>query len=923
MRLKLFLFALLAAFLPLAAQNASVTGSVVNGTTGAPVSGAQVMLRASGSQTSTSFNGDFRMVNVPVGHEYIVVICDGYSSAGMDINVQAGDNNIGTVRLTPMDDATDYYGDSQELLFDENILEDESETTQSVAALTGSNDDIYYNTASYNFGPMYFRYRGYDSQYQAVYINGVQMNDLIRGRFTFSSLLGMTSRAFRNKTTAVGLGAAAYGFGDIGGSVNYNTVTDLYAPGFNGSVAYTNSNYMLRGMVTYASGLNKHGWAYTVSAIGRYAKEGVQKGTFYNSGGVFLSLEKYIDENNQLVLSAWGGPTQRATGSPTYQEAYDLMDDNLYNPNWGWYQGKKRSSRITETYDPTVMLNWLYKKGSTTVNTAAAFVYNYYCRSALQWYKANDPNPTYYRYLPSYYMEDGEPTEQSEYYTWLWKHDSSFNQINWDQMYQVNANNNYANTGLPLEQRTGSSYIMENRINTTANYKLNSYVNTRLNQYLSLQGGVAVNFANSANYKKVRDLMGGEFWNDIDPFSDRTIAMKPDNMVNNYNYPDPLFHPVYKGDKFGYDYNLYVLNASAWLQNTLTLPRWDVNYGLRVAMTQYQREGHMRNGRAPLTSYGKGKWQNFDDFGFKVGATFKADGHNYIAFHGEYGTRAPLADAIYVMPRVKNDVLEGVKSERIAAGDISYIWNYRRFRGAITAYGTLTDDATERTSFYDDRFNSYTNYALTGVKRVNKGIELGMAYKITPSVTATFAGNYSRFQYKNNPQSTRSFENGLYPDTTRTVYLKNYYIGSTPQYAANLGIDWAAPGRWFFNVNATVQGDAYVNLSPALHEEIANLWKLYPTEEGLREKIAELSNQEKLKNAFTLNFSIGKLIYINRKITLNLNLNVNNVLNNRDVCTYAYQQPRMNTTTFDRSSYPNRYQYAQGIKVFFNAGIRF
>ena len=49
MKLKLFLLMLLAAFLPAMAQNASVTGLVVNGSTGAPVSGAQVMLRANGA----------------------------------------------------------------------------------------------------------------------------------------------------------------------------------------------------------------------------------------------------------------------------------------------------------------------------------------------------------------------------------------------------------------------------------------------------------------------------------------------------------------------------------------------------------------------------------------------------------------------------------------------------------------------------------------------------------------------------------------------------------------------------------------------------------------------------------------------------------------------------------------------------------
>ncbi len=905
------------------AQTATLTGRVVNSTSGSPVGGASVMLRSAGNTVTTTFDGDFRLTDIPAGTDYIVVMCDGYESAGFDVSLASGTNDFSTIRLEPVDAATQFYGDAQDLIFDEEVMEDEEGSAQSISALTGANDDIYYNTASYNFGPMYFRYRGYDSQYQAVYINGVQMNDLIRGRFNFSSLLGMTSRAFRNKTTSVGMAASNAGMGDIGGTVNYNTTTDLYSTGFNGSVAYTNANYMLRGMVTYSSGLNNKGWAYTISAIGRYAKEGIVDGTFYNSGGLFLSLEKYFNANNQLVLTAWGGPTQRATGSATYQEVYDLMDNNLYNPNWGWYQGKKRASRITETYDPTVMLNWLFKKGSTTVNTAMAFTYNYYNRSALQYYKANDPNPTYYRYLPSNYFVDGEPTAQSDYYTWLWQNDESFSQINWDNLYQINELNNYADKSLPENQKMGASYILENRINTTANYRINSYVNTRLNNIMTLQGGVGLNYANSANYKTVRDLLGAEFWNDVDPFSDRDITLAPSNLVNNFNYDDPYHHPVYKGDKFGYDYNLYALRAEAWVQNQITLPQWDINYALSVSHTQYQREGHMRNGRAPLTSYGKGDWQNFDNLGLKAGATFKADGHNYISAHAEFATRAPLADAIYLMPRVKNDVVENMTSERIIAGDISYIWNYRRFRGSVSAYGTISDDGIERTGFYDDRYNSYTYYILSGVKKVYKGIELGMAYKITPSITATFAGTYARFQYKNNPQGTRTFENGLQPDTTQTVYLKNYYVGSTPQYAANLGIDWAAPGGWFFNVNGTWQGDAYVNLSPRYHEVLPDLWQKYPNPEELQAKIEEMAIQDKLKNAFTLNLSIGKVIYFNRNLALNFNLNINNILNNRDIVTYAYQQGRLDETDYNRNKYPNRYTYAQGVRVFFNAGIRF
>lgn len=333
MKSRQFILLCLLALLPaLGASASTVLGVVVNGTTGSPINGASVLLRGQDSQVSTNFNGQFR-INIPEGEtDVLVVVCDGYKSYAADVVIDDVTVNVGEIRLYAEEQVSDYYGDAEDLIFDETALENDEGTAQSVAALTGANDNVYYNTASYNFGPMYFRYRGLDNQYQSVYINGIRMNDLVRGSFSFSTLLGMTSRAFRNKTTTIGLDASNYAFGDIAGSVNYNTTTDLYAPGFNGSVAFTNSNYMMRAMATYSTGLNRHGWAFTFSAIGRYAKEGIMDGTFYNSAGLFLSIEKKFNDANSLTLTAFGGPTQRATGRAVTQEAYDLAGSNLYNP---------------------------------------------------------------------------------------------------------------------------------------------------------------------------------------------------------------------------------------------------------------------------------------------------------------------------------------------------------------------------------------------------------------------------------------------------------------------------------------------------------------------------------------------------------------------------------------------------------------
>jgi len=92
------------------------------------------------------------------------------------------------------------------------------------------------------------------------------------------------------------------------------------------------------------------------------------------------------------------------------------------------------------------MLTWLYKGQKTTLNTSAAMRWVNYSQSALQYYKANDPNPTYYRYLPSYYEDNAE---QYDLYTQLWQSkDPSVTQINWDNLYQINYLNNVQNQTL-------------------------------------------------------------------------------------------------------------------------------------------------------------------------------------------------------------------------------------------------------------------------------------------------------------------------------------------------------------------------------------------------------------------------------------------------------------------------------------------
>ena len=912
MRVKLFLLLSLLVALPALAQRTGVRGSVVDAKTGLPVVGATVMLDEQGISVTSGPNGDFSISDAVAGNDRLLVLSYGYKDWMQDVIISANVvENVGTIKLVGIADGSN---DADDFIVSESQIEDEEGNSQSIATLSGANDNIFYQAASYDFSLMRFRVRGYDSEYTQTMINGIVFNDPARGRFNYSMMGGM-NQAFKNKSIGMGLEATSYGFGDVGGTNNIVPFAKDYAPGTRASVAYTNSNYYLRGMLTHATGLRKNGWALTMSAVARYSNEGIVPGSFYNSWGYFISAQKVFNPQHSLSITTFGAPTKRAANTATFQEAYDLTGDNLYNPSWGWQEGEKRNAKVVESFDPTAIVNWIWTpKAGVTLNTGVAVRKSFYSSSALNWYNAADPRPDYYRYLPSYF--DNEDTKAL--YTEKWRTDDSFRQIDWAGLYQTNYLNNLqaAETGVSK----GATYIIEKRHSNQLNTMFNSVLNARLNDYMTLQAGVGANWSRSSYYKTIKDLLGGRYWTDTDQFSERDYPNDKQMLQNDMNHPN---RKVLVDDRFGYDYDVNSFSANAWIQNMINLPRWDINYGVAISYTQFQRDGHMRNGRAPENSYGKGVRHEFDNAGVKAGATYKIDGRNNITAHAYYGTKAPLFDQAYVSPRIKDDAITGLASERILSGDLSYNFNYRRFMGSITGFWTDMYNQTERTSFYDDQFSTFMNYVLTGVKKTYKGVEVGMAYRITPSITLSGAATFSRYQYKNRPTGTRSYENGQAPDTTQVVYLKNFYVGGTPQQAYSLTLKWSAPKMWFFEVNGVYMADSYVDLSPIRHEAMPNLYKVCETEEELHAKVAEITRQERLKDNFVLNLSIGKLIYLNRTASLNINLNLDNVLNNRNIQTSGYQQGRFDYTNYTTTKYPNKYYYAQGFRAYVNVGVKF
>jgi hypothetical protein len=90
-------------------------------------------------------------------------------------------------------------------------------------------------------------------------------------------------------------------------------------------------------------------------------------------------------------------------------------------------------------------------------------------------------------------------------------------------------------------------------------------------------------------------------------------------------------------------------------------------------------------------------------------------------------------------------------------------------------------------------------------------------------------------------------------------------------------------------------------------------------------EIEYMAAQEKFKPAFLLNASVGKSWYIDRKYNFGFSLNVQNILNNRNVKTGGYEQTRLidSATKTRYYRFDPKYFYMQGVNYMLNLYFRF
>ena len=959
------ILSLLAAFLVSAALFAQepaggVKGTVVNRNGRQPVENARLTLLQGAvelARTTSDAEGNFLIPGLADGMYTLVIVAPDFLETQVQVTVNDGYvKNMFNLSITPTQKVTDIDDDS----FAQFDMDDSGYSDN--PTILFSSADVFDNIAGYNFSAVRFRARGYASESQEVLLAGVKMNDAITGYGPFSLWSGL-NEAMRTKETVGGVEVSDYALGGYNGVTNIFGNASNVRKGLRGSVLTNSSLYRLRLMGSYATGLMDNGWAFAANVSARLGGNDWIDGVYYRSFAWYLAVDKVIDEHHRFSAAFFATPGQRGAQNASTQEVYDLMKDNMYNSNWGYQNGRVRNARVRKTNEPIAFLKYDWTP-TDDFSASATLLYRFGRNgyTALDWYDAQDPRPDYYRNLPSYFMDENPDMNRNNplKYGWakeVWTHAADYPElthINWDRLYHVNA----------IQEGGRSKYVQEERHVDQNDFNFASSFKWRASDMFTLTGGLNARINKTEYYKQIADLLGGDYFLDIDNFAERDFAAQPYKLQNDLDYymKNGSARVLRKGDKYGYDYYAQVREAGGWLNGHISFGAFSANAGVKAGVNSFWREGLLRKGLFPglgsdgkplvvdgvtveptyetdgsvVTSYGKSKVSTFFTGAAKLGMTYVIGGHQRVYANLGVFRDAPKFNMAFLSPRTRNSLVDNLQPIKTFAGDIN--WQY--FGGGIniraTAYYTSIFDQSKVMSAYDDLQNAFSNFAMSNIDQRNMGIELGFKVPtyVVPNLSVQGVLSLGRYVYTSNPVMTQTVDNSaevvmqdvLVPYWSWTMLsdgtTKQHYLPSTPQVAASLGLSYNY-NYWFIDADVEYFDEAYLDMNPLYRTDYATAG----LDNTVTDKeISYMTTQEKFDPAFLLNVSVGKSWYIQRKYQLGFSLNAKNLLNNRDVKTGGYEQTRIVDNTVSKESYYRfdpKYFYMAGFNYMLNIYFRF
>lgn len=892
-------------------QRTVITGHLKEKGTDLPVQNASLLLEDNSNEFTSDQNGHFKIEVVQLGEQILLIYAQGFIEKRFSLYLEGSPIDLGILYMER--DIVQEKTDNLITLTDGELLDDE-ETISGALGLLQSTRDVFLNRAAFDFGQAFFKVRGYDSQNGNVLINGIPMNKFFDGRPQWNNWGGLND-VLRNQEYTNTLSLNSYTFGGILGNTHIDTRPSGMRPGVRLSSSVSNRTYRGRLMGTYNSGLQENGLAYTVSASRRWAKEGYVDGTLYDAYSFFGALEYQFNPHNSITFTSILARNRRGRSAALTEEVFELVG-HQYNPYWGEQDGKIRNSRERDLFEPLFLFNHTLQLDKLQWNTGVAYQFGTHARSRLGYFNAPNPDPTYYRYLPSYHINSsiGADFVNANLAKEAFLTDP---QTVWEQLYTANGENDGK-----------AAYILYDDVSDDKTITVSSNLIYSPNDRLQFSFGGNFKSTASENYAQIKDLLGADFYEDMDAFS-QTL-----------NDVDGSLEKT-AGNRFGYHYQLDASQVETFAQGSYTSNKLTGFASVSYASLNAQRTGLFKNERFLENSFGLGEKVTFSSLGLKGGVSYFLTGRHWFTANGAKMERPPTLQNSFINPRENNEVVRELQKETITTVDLNYFVRLPQLTGRISAFYTRFQNTTDINFFFVDSGlgSDFVQEVITDLDKLHKGIEFGLEYEPSSNVKLTAVGNVGHYVYASDPNVQINFDTAgpeedlIDPEGTIDLgiaSLKGLKLAQGPQTAFALGVEYRSPKYWWAGATANYLTNNYVSISTITRTPsfLLDPETGEPFPEATPENLEKLLKQRNMDDIYLLNLVGGKSWIVGKKY-ISAFASVGNLFDSI-FRTGGYEQSRngnfgqwQQDNQSGSPSFGPKYWYSYGRTYFLNLAISF
>jgi hypothetical protein len=261
------------------------------------------------------------------------------------------------------------------------------------------------------------------------------------------------------------------------------------------------------------------------------------------------------------------------------------------------------------------------------------------------------------------------------------------------------------------------------------------------------------------------------------------------------------------------------------------------------------------------------------------------------------------------------------------SADIRYLFQTPNISVSTTLFLAAKLNDTEVRHIYDDLEGVYSDVVTSSINTLCYGLEIETEYRFADHFRVIGAATIGRYKYV-----TDSYVS-IYTDTANTLianqvesHIKGLSLGNTPQVAITAGLSYYNKG-WWAAINANYAGLRYIEPSAAMRTDRILAMAVSP------EQLEALTAQERLRDAFTIDLSLSKSLYLSRlskkvystaaaprfedkhpRSRLIFRIGVRNLLGSSNIVYNAYESSRLqryklaNEYIYNRQA--SRYMYA-------------